>query len=249
MSTDYNVASMLERPGTNTIMLPAVIFSMAIVVMVLGIYTHIIRGSCMHLYDSYEDDGLFSDKNIYQTSKWTTNVVLGFNVGLFMSYFTPNSTVRKPSLIIFAIVLGILSFQTIWYLYKLNDQNCPDGVEEVQTAFPIFYSYFGWSIGVLIGTMAESFFGGYSWVSQFRIGSTVLCIQIITILGLGWLTVDQCHDALEDGTIQPNPELKRATELYKNWAGTLSIISIVIMIIILAMYAIYPESKPDVNRI
>lgn len=249
---------MLE-PAGNKFGLPAVIIVTSIIIIIFGLYTSVIRSSCEQLYQSYEDTNEalnpLSDEHIYELSKWSSNVIVGFNVGLFMAYFTPNSTIRKPSLIIFSVVMGILAFQTIWYLYKLNEQNCPGGKEETEGAFPIFYSYLGWSIGVLIGTLAETLFGGYSVVTQIRIGFIVFTLQILVLLGLGFFTVRQCHTALGDdeSILESNEELRNATGLYLQWSGWATFFSLLILVLMIGSYYVYPESKAalfqyDLNR-
>jgi len=245
-----NLAAMGETTfslsGSGT--LSSIVLLSTFLIIAFGIYTNIIRSGCKPLYDSYDPDNRDDawDIQIHNFSKWSTNLVMSFNLGVFMAYFVPNATVRRPSLILFAIIMGILSFQTLWYLYKLNDINCPEGKKEVTTAFPIYYSYFGWSVGVLLGALADNIFGSYSTITSSRIALILLALQVITMLGLGYFQVDKCDKSLKENPTGPMEGLEymqENTKVYKWWSGIASIAAVLVLIGTLILSMIYPDEN------
>ena len=245
-----NTAQQMETTqslsGSGGATLPSLILLSTFLIIAFGVYTNVIRSGCKPFYDSYDPDDPKDDWDIqiHNFSKWTTNIVIGFNLGLFMAYFVPNATIRRPSLIMFAIVMGILSFQTLWYLYKLNESNCPEGRQEVMTAFPIYYSYFGWSIGVLLGALADNIFSSYTTVTSSRIAFILLASQVLMMLGLGYYQVNKCHESFDDpeGPMKDLWSMEADIQIYKWWAGISSAVSIVVLIIVMVMYGVYPET-------
>jgi len=172
-------------------------------------------------------DSLNLDKKI-------VSFVTGLNIGILLINLTPNGLIRQRSLILFAILMVVVTIQSVYYFGRAQKSeeinNCPkkenqqSPMETLQPLIGLTWGYLGVGIGLLFGILFINGMALFSKSIQLRVLLGIGLVQLIIVNSFSLRTHNKCTEATS---------FKQEDEDFLNKFKKLQIPSIVIASLIL----------------